>query len=263
MINKIVSMYFSPTSTSEKITKAISREAATALNVENLNMSITHLRDRQEAKSFGENELLVLAIPVYAGRIPDALEGYVQSLKGNNTPAVVISVYGNRDYDDALLEMKNILSDNSFNVIAAGAFIGEHSLTNKIGTGRPDASDLAVAKEFGAKIAEKVKELSEGKPLAQLNVKGNFPYKERGAGGITPITSDTCIHCGVCIAVCPVEAINGENPALSDSEKCIRCAACVRVCPLRARSFSETPVNNAIMWLEGNCVERREPELFL
>ena len=264
MINKIVSMYFSATSTSKKVINSVSGELASVLNVENVNMSITYLKERAEAKSFGENELLVLALPVYGGRIPEAIEGFVKSIKGNNTPAVVISVYGNRDFDDALLEMKNILSENSFNVIAAGAFIGVHSFTDKVGTNRPDAADLAIAKDFGAKVAEKVKSLNEGKTLAEISVKGNYPYKDRGpSGGVTPITSDICISCGVCIGVCPMEAITGANPALTDGEKCMRCAACVRACPLKARSFAETPVNNAIMWLEGNCTARREPEMFL
>ena len=261
MVNKVISMYFSPTSTSEKITKAVSGELASVLNAENVNMSITYLKERQTAKSFSENELLVLALPVYSGRIPEAIEGFVKSLKGNNTPSVVISVYGNRDFDDALLEMKNILSENSFNVIGAGAFIGVHSFSDKVGTGRPDADDLAVAKDFGAKIAAKI---NSGNTLAEFSIKGNFPYKERNpVGGITPITGDSCIACGACVSVCPTEAIESANPSLTNGENCMRCAACVRTCPMKARSFTETPINNAIMWLEGNCTARREPEMFL
>ena len=261
MINKITSMYFSATSTSKKIIRAVTAEMANALNVETVDMSITYVKERVEAKSFGENDLLVLALPVYGGRIPEAIEAYVQSIKGNNTAAVVISVYGNRDFDDALLEMKNILSENSFNVIAAGAFIGVHSFSDKVGTSRPDAADLALAKDFGAKVAEKIK---SGNLSAEFAIKGNFPYKDRNpVGGITPLTSDTCIACGVCIGVCPMEAISGANPALTDGAKCMRCAACVRVCPMKARSFAETPINNAIMWLEGNCTARREPEIFM
>jgi len=264
MIKKVVSMYFSPTHTSEKIVKAVSKKVVSALNAEYVDMNITHISQRKEPKSFSEHELLILALPVYSGRIPEAIEEYVQSLKGENTPAVVISVYGNRDFDDALLEMKNILSGKSFNVIAAGAFIGEHSFTDKVGTSRPDSDDMAIAAEFGVKIAEKVKMINDGKVLGDFSVKGNYPYKDRSpSGGITPITSEICISCGVCVAVCPTGAISGESPNLTDAQKCIRCAACVKVCPLSARSFKETPINNAIMWLEGSCVERREPELFL
>ena len=40
----------------------------------------------------------------------------------------MIAVYGNRDYDDTLLEMKDILTERGFTVIAGLAAIAQHSI---------------------------------------------------------------------------------------------------------------------------------------
>ncbi len=50
--------------------------------------------DKKE-KTFGPEELLVLALPVYAGQIP-AVPGLLDGLKGDNTPCILLATYGNR-----------------------------------------------------------------------------------------------------------------------------------------------------------------------
>ena len=43
----------------------------------------------------------------------------------SQTPAVLVVVYGNRAYDDALLELSDIATGAGFVPLAAGAFVGE------------------------------------------------------------------------------------------------------------------------------------------
>ena len=62
--------------------------------------------------------------------------------------AIVAVIYGNRDYDDALLELADIAVEDGFEVVAAGAFIAQHCIFPKVANGRPDASDMAVATDF-------------------------------------------------------------------------------------------------------------------
>jgi hypothetical protein len=50
-------------------------------------------------------------VPVYKGRAPVFLTDYFSRVKGNNTAVVFIVVYGNRDYDDALLELDIFLKE--------------------------------------------------------------------------------------------------------------------------------------------------------
>src|SRR5690606_23151552 len=107
--------------------------------------------------NFSEDDLVIIGVPVYAGRVPEFLSKYFLSkIRRNNTYAVFIVVYGNRAYDDALLELKNIFESNGFIGIAGGAFIGEHSYTEKLATGRPDGNDLNTAYKFGVDVREKI-----------------------------------------------------------------------------------------------------------
>lgn len=50
------------------------------------------------------------------------------------------------------------------------------------------------------------------------------------------ISLDTCIGCGACCGVCPVEALslNDEGKAVVDESMCIDCGACVGTCPVEA-----------------------------
>jgi ferredoxin len=46
-----------------------------------------------------------------------------------------------------------------------------------------------------------------------------------------------CTHCGVCIPVCPVHALEIDSKSRKvsfDNKKCIACELCVHICPTRA-----------------------------
>ena len=100
-----------------------------------------------------------MAVPVYAGRVaPLALER-LRRFRGNSSPAILLVVYGNRDYEDALVELRDVVMDLGFVPLAAGAFVGEHSYSRRempIAEGRPDDADLAAACQFGEKALSKL-----------------------------------------------------------------------------------------------------------
>lgn len=95
-----------------------------------------------------QGDVLLFSMPVYGGFIPQICAHMAENLKGDNTPAVIVAVYGNRHYDDALLQMKDILTRQGFVVIAAGAFLAEHSVFPSVASGRPDERDKAAMEEF-------------------------------------------------------------------------------------------------------------------
>lgn len=49
---------------------------------------------------------------------------------------------------------------------------------------------------------------------------------------------NTCVGCGACVGVCPVEALslNGDGKAQCDEGTCIDCGACMGTCPTEAIS---------------------------
>lgn len=167
-------------------------------------------------------------------------------------------MYGNRHYDDALLEAVDLFVANGFSVPAAAAFVAEHSMTAKIGAGRPDAQDMAAIADFARNAASVI---SRGKS-AIAAVPGNRPYKALPpAADIRPQTLDSCTQCGLCVSVCPVRVIDADNAA-QVAQGCLRCCACVKICPEQAKYFDNPHVDKIVAMLEGNCRERREPEVF-
>ena len=109
---------------------------------------------REKDLSFGPEDLVVLGTPVYAGRVPNLLMPYVRDhIKGNGTLGVPVVLYGNRNYDDGLIELRNLMRDNGFMPVAAGAFVGEHSFSKVLGAGRPDGDDMALVAQLGEKTA--------------------------------------------------------------------------------------------------------------
>ncbi len=177
--NTVRLVYFSPTKTTQKILEGIAQGTAIG-KVEHLDLT------PPEAKTAGpdemQDELVLLGVPVYGGRVPLEAVPRLQQLKANATPAVIIVVYGNREFEDALLELRDLARASGFIPVAGGAFIGEHSFasdTTPIANGRPDPEDLKKAKEFGMMIRGKLKGIDSIDAVSRLEVPGNSPYKKR------------------------------------------------------------------------------------
>ncbi len=254
-------IYFSPTGTTSQIINKI----AEGLGNETETFDFTLPKSRLEYKqlSFGSTDFVVVGVPVYSGRIPEFLEDFFNQIQGHETPAVFVALYGNRDYDDALLELKDFFEKRGFKSIAAAAFIGEHSYSDKVAANRPDKVDLNKAFAFGQSIKTKIDNITNLNDVI-FEVKGNYPYKERKPSPqIVPQTSEDCNDCGICSELCPMEAINFNNYKIIAPEKCIRCCNCIKKCPENAKSFTDKIIINIANYLEENFADiRKEPEIF-
>lgn len=259
MFEKVQSMYFSPTKTTEQIVNALSH----SFNKPVRSLNITAKKNREKTYKFNPSNLAIIGVPVYAGRIPKIIESYFKTLEGHNTPTVIIALYGNRDYDDALIEMRDLLREQNFDIIAAGAFIGQHSYTREVGTNRPDAKDLEILSDFAKAILDKLKDhSSRDEPL---HVKGNYPYRERKAGEtFAPTTNNRCIHCSLCAKDCPVQVINYDDVTEIEAKKCLHCCRCIQICPTEAKKFNHPFIKGLVNQLIKNCGDvRKAPELFI
>ena len=202
---------------------------------------------------------VLAAVPVYGGRVPAVAIQRIKALRGQGGPAIAVVVYGNRAYEDALLELKNTLAESGFNVVAAAAFIAEHSIIRSIGAGRPDAADIAKCVEFGAAVEAKLAQDTPG----TAEVPGNAEYRPLPQMPATPMVTDACGGCGMCARKCPVEAIPLSNPRSTDPSRCILCMRCVAICPRKARILPPPMVQAFTARLSAVASEPKQAELYL
>ena len=224
-------VYFSATFT----TRRVLREIARVIGANVVEHDFTCGLPFGELRVDGEGDLLVVGAPVYAGRLPVRAARAFGMLRGAHTPAVAVCVYGNRDYDDALVEEQDIIEANGFKTVAAGAFIGRHCIFPKVAAGRPDADDMRKVADFASRCAGLL-------------------------GRTVDVTS--LRRCMTCVSQCPMEAIPAGSPWTTDGDRCIACGRCVVVCPERSRAFG----GDAYREFEAKFVSafsaRREPETF-
>ncbi|MDL2215848.1 EFR1 family ferrodoxin [Ruminococcaceae bacterium OttesenSCG-928-N02] len=254
--------YFSATDTTRKTVRTIAQGMGATAPVE-LDYTMPDARAKTPAP-FTAEDFVVFGAPVYSGLLPFFCLSYLENVKGNGTPCAIAGVYGNRHYDDCLVEMEDLLTKNGFKVVAAGAFLGEHSFSADIAPGRPDATDLRAAEAFGQQVAQKM--AAGGQALAQGVIPGARPYKERAprAATVPPTVSDACIDCKMCANSCPMGAISMDDVSVIDGNKCVRCLRCVRVCPTGAINFTDEGFAKVKAYCEGAFMNpRREAEVFI
>ncbi len=242
--------FFSPSGTTRKYAIAMTE----AFGGDSQLIDLTHGACPIESElAAGDTALLIS--PVYAGRIPSMVADLFRQIHGHGMKAIVAVVYGNRDYDDALLELADIAAEGGFEVIAAGAFIAQHCIFPKVANGRPDKSDIEIAADF-------IKRARESSKMDLSTIKGKRPYKKLGAVPLRPHTIENeCHSCGACARECPTGAIDSVT-LTTDKDKCITCCRCITVCSSHARKFKGIMYATVGKIFEVQNSKRREPELF-
>ncbi len=272
MIQDISMFYFSATGTTRKVVLTVANEIvnrAEEMKLKNC-FDVTLPFNREKPVRFSKDELVIVGLPVYAGRVPNLLIKYLKTIESNGATAVPIVVYGNRNYDDALVELKDILDSCGFNVIAGAAFIGEHSFSKILAKARPDSKDFEIMINFAHVIIEKLRSPIFDEPLY---IKGEVPYRDhympRNKANetvdfrkIKPKTSESCIDCKICSEECSMGSIDYQNVTVI-SGICIKCCACIKKCPVQAKYFDDMNYIRHKNELEIEFQERKEPDLFI
>lgn len=254
--NRVQQYYFSATGTTQTVVQAIGGN----FDMENTQRDLLK-EPLYTPEIVAADTLIIIGMPVFSGRIPAPCVEMLDKLKGTNTPAIAVVVYGNRDYDDALRELSGILQNNGFLVCGAGAFVAQHSIFPKVAAGRPDKNDLAQITAFAKQCGAKLTQMTGTEKSVAVN--GNLPDKPAAAVPLKPSANSKCNACGVCVRVCPVGAINAADPRFTNKKLCIACAACVASCPQQARAFRGIPYKLFGRLFKSKFSKRREPETFI
>lgn len=250
---KLFEIVFSPTGGTQKVCDILSAEFD--CEKEKINLMKADCNNTQEQIS--KEDICLIAAPSFGGRLPVPAAERILKLKGNQAKAVLVCVFGNRAYEDTLLEMKDLAEKAGFVCIAAIAAVAEHSIMRQFANGRPDAQDEEELKEYAARIRGKI---LSGEIFEPLTVPGNFPYKALGVLPLRPQASEKCTGCGKCADICPVGAIDRKDPKTVDAEKCINCMACVAACPKGERNVDPELLANVSARLEKVCSTRKNNE---
>ncbi len=246
----VIEIVFSPTGGTEKVANIISRtwsENVVKIDLSDPKTDFTKCEIKKE-------DTVLIAMPSFGGRAPAIAIQRLKQIAGNGANCTLVCVYGNRAYEDTLVEMEDAAKESGFRVIAAIAAVAEHSIIPQYAAGRPDASDEAQLADFAGRILQK--------GVDAPSIPGNRPYKKSGGGGLIPKVTKDCVKCGLCAEKCPVQAIDSKTFA-ADSKKCISCMRCVKQCPHGARKVNGAMVSVAALAIKKACSVRKENELFL
>lgn len=252
---KIHEICFSPTGGTKRVSSMLSR----ALTDETVEVDLTAREVDFGQVELSPEEVALIAVPSYSGRVPAIAATRLAAMHGNGARAVLLCVYGNRAYEDTLVELRDKASGAGFKVIAAVAAVAEHSIARQYAAGRPDAEDEAMLRSFAARIRRKIDDGGLDEPV----IPGNRPYRKAAGAGIVPKATRACVKCGLCAAKCPVGAIDAKEPARVDKKRCISCMRCVAVCPHHARRVNRLLLALVGRMLKKACSQRKTCELYL
>lgn len=254
---KFVQIVFSPTGGTKKVADIIAeewRETKVFVDLSDAEADPSEIVIEPE-------DLALVAVPSYGGRVPGLAAERLSKIQGNQARCILVCVYGNRAYEDTLVELQDIVEKCGFRTAAGISAVAEHSIMHQYAAGRPNREDAAKLREFAGKIRERLAD--EKAPQTVPGMPGNRPYKKAGGAALVPRATKDCVNCGLCAENCPAQAISRENLKTADPEKCISCMRCVALCPKAARKVNSKAVSVVALAIKKACSERKENELFL
>lgn len=252
---KIYEITFSPTGGTKRVADFLSNELSRDIT----DIDLSNGNENLNKYSLTNEDTVIIAVPSYSGRVPSTAAEHIAKIQGHGAKAIIVCVYGNRAYEDTLVELQDIVQQAGFIVISAIAAIAEHSIAHRYATNRPDKDDYGHLRVFAKQIGDKLRRNDFSTPT----IPGNRPYRKAANAGIVPKATKACTQCGLCASKCPVGAIDKNNPEKVNKKACISCMRCVTVCPRHARKVNGLLLAIVNMMLKKACSIRKECELYI
>lgn len=269
-MRRIVTVFWSPTGGTHCVAAAVSRGASAATGLPNEEIDLTAPAARTRDHSFSDEDIVVLAVPTYAGRVPNKLMPDIAAHLhgGGKTPLIAVAVYGNRSADECLRELILLCEQNGFVAVAGAECVAEHAFTHVLAPGRPDTDDCRGLAAFGEAAGKKAidsparpMEIDRESPLAPY-------YSPKKADGTPakflkakPMTDKSrCTRCGQCVTHCPMGSIEGD--CVTVTGVCIKCQACVKICLHGAKYFDDPELLGHIEMIAENYTDRKENKYY-
>lgn len=253
IMSKLFKIFFSPSNTTKQVVDEICKNFTQK-------PEICDLLNFSSSRDLSGEDIAVVGMPVFAGRIPKAARQRLEKIRGDSTPAIAVVNYGNAHVTDSLLELVDLLKENNFNVVAAASTVSHHSIFDGVAVGRPDSDDLEKIDEFAQKCMEKI----ESKESLKSEIPGNRPYTDyKQLPFLIECDETLCAFCYDCVSICPEKAIPDDDPIDTDLDICSRCTACISICPEDARRFAGDAFEATKPKFENANSERKEPEFYL
>lgn len=255
-ITHIKKIVFSPTGGTQKVADLIA-------NVWQQPQEIIDLSNPEvdfDQYCFTGHDLCIIAVPSFGGRVPAIVVERLKHIHAMKSPTILIATYGNRAYDDTLLELKEVSENQGFACMSAIAAVCEHSIMRQFGMGRPDQLDELQLIDYAKNIQDIIIRVAD---MVEVSVPGNKPYRDYHGVPMKPKATKKCTQCGQCAKQCPVKAIRSDSPQKTDEKKCISCMRCISVCPLHARKCNQLILAVAVKKMAKVCSGSKKNELFI
>lgn len=182
-----------------------------------------------------------IVFPIYAGRAPEIVIGFLRKFKFNTEYMYFIGTYGNSDSaigktltDEC--QRIGIKIDYLNTVAMVDNYLPAFDMENEK---KADKGTEDKIKEIVSDISAKKKFITQPTPqglrLAKQVWRMEKLHLMLNDGSQLKIKTDKCIGCGICKSVCPVDNIViGNGIAVRRNAKCEYCLACAHACPQKA-----------------------------
>lgn len=262
----IVAVYFSPTGSTKTVVQHVAARLSERLATCFRLQPYTLPSDREAWQPFEPDDIALWASPVYAGRVPNKTLDFVrQHLHGKGNKGIAISVFGNRNYDNALAEMCQIMTEGGIIPTAAAAIVARHAFApDTIAQGRPTEQDYAEIDTWidaielsGTVSVPGSTENGYYQPLKADSTPANFLKAK------PQVNEYRCMVCGKCKRACPMGSIEITYKGPEFHGICIKCQSCIRRCPEQALTITDEDFLSHVEMLKNSYSRPAQNHFFL